>query len=133
MRPSISDINKNNLSPQINVIPCEGYRISPSISSKKVFDYSQFPWSGTHREKGFFIASGKDIKEKERIDCSIYDLAPTILHIFNHKIPLSMKGNVLKEIFKPDFELASKEVGYEPREKDNIKTVLHSLKRKGEI
>jgi predicted AlkP superfamily phosphohydrolase/phosphomutase len=126
-------INKNNLSPQINVIPREGYRISPSISSKKVFDYSQFPWSGTHREKGFFIAFGKDIKEKERIDCSIYDLAPTILHIFNHKIPLSMKGNVLKEIFKPDFELASKEVEYEPRERDNIKTVLHSLKRKGEI
>jgi hypothetical protein len=44
-----------------------------------------------------------------------------------------MKGNVLKEIFKPDFELASKEVEYEPREKDNIKTVLHSLKQKGEI
>jgi len=49
---------------------------------------------------GIFVAKGPRIKKGIKIDgAKIYDIAPTILHIFGLPIPNEMDGRVLKEIF----------------------------------
>lgn len=51
---------------------------------------------------GLFIALGPGIKRNVRImglGMSVYDLAPTILHIYGLPAPSPMKGRILTEIF----------------------------------
>jgi len=69
------------------------------------------PYSGTHRLQGMFLACGKYIKKTgERIGgVSIYDVAPTILHIFGLPIPNDMDGHALENIFDPT-EIAGRPV-----------------------
>ena len=76
-------------------------------------------WSGPgykcaeHRKKGIFLAYGKGIKKGFKIkNAKIYDIAPTILHMFGLKVPKDMDGRVLKEIFEKDSEFAKKKVEY---------------------
>ncbi|MEM3526551.1 MAG: hypothetical protein QXV37_03970, partial [Candidatus Jordarchaeaceae archaeon] len=88
--------------PDLIVIPNEGYRITDSLLRNN-WDYSRTPWSAYHKLQGIFIAYGPDIKEGYTIDnAKIYDLAPTILHMFQVPIPKDMDGRVLTEIFRED-------------------------------
>jgi len=51
---------------------------------------------------GSFIAAGPNIKSNFRLmgfDASVYDIAPTILHIYGIKPLSQMRGRVLEEIF----------------------------------
>jgi predicted AlkP superfamily phosphohydrolase/phosphomutase len=51
---------------------------------------------------GSFIAMGPDIKHNLRLmglDASVYDIAPTILHIYGITQPPQMHGRILDEIF----------------------------------
>ncbi|HLM82459.1 MAG TPA: alkaline phosphatase family protein [Terriglobales bacterium] len=51
---------------------------------------------------GSLIAVGPDIKHNLRLmglDASVYDIAPTVLHIYGIKLPSEMRGRVLDEIF----------------------------------
>jgi len=51
---------------------------------------------------GSFIAMGPNIRQGQRLmgfDASVFDIAPTILHIYHVKQPEQMKGRVLTEIF----------------------------------
>jgi predicted AlkP superfamily phosphohydrolase/phosphomutase len=52
---------------------------------------------------GAFIAMGPGIKHNLRLmgfEASIYDIAPTILHLYHIKQPDQMRGHVLTEIFE---------------------------------
>ncbi|NIN66700.1 MAG: hypothetical protein GTO63_18835 [Anaerolineae bacterium] len=70
-------------------------------------------YTGSHRMNGVFLAHGPDIKKSARLsDAKIYDVAPTILHIFGVAIPTDMDGRVLREIFDGTSELAMREVSY---------------------
>ena len=96
--------------------------------------------SGSHRNKGIFCAFGPDIKEGKKINAKIYDLAPTILHIFNVPIPSDIDGRVLIEIFKEDSEYAKrkpklrKKEGLEIKsEDDKLKDVIKDLKLKKKL
>lgn len=72
-----------------------------------VFKPRKDEWAGTHKVHGIFIAYGKDIKKNYKInEVKIYDIAPTILHIFNLPIPNDIDGKVLIEIFEPESEIA---------------------------
>jgi len=67
----------------------------------------------THSLNGIFLAYGPDIKQSNKMeDVSIYDLAPTILHICGLPVPGDMDGRVLKGIFKEGSEPAQREVKY---------------------
>lgn len=67
--------------------------------------------TGGHRMDGIFIASGRDIKNKQWIDpIPIVDIAPTILHIMHMKIPREMDGTVLLPLFKEGSSPASRKV-----------------------
>jgi predicted AlkP superfamily phosphohydrolase/phosphomutase len=53
---------------------------------------------------GLFIAMGPGIKRGERImglDMSVFDIAPTILHIYGVAAPPQMRGRVLTETLQP--------------------------------
>lgn len=81
----------------------------------------------THDRYGIFIAYGEDIKTGN-LDAKIYDIAPTIHHIFNLPIPSDMDGRVLKEIFKEESEPAGREVEYKSYEKNRVKEKIRRLK-----
>src|SRR6267378_204812 len=52
---------------------------------------------------GLFVAMGPGIKKGARImglPMSIFDIAPTILHIYGTPVPTRMRGRVLTEIFE---------------------------------
>jgi len=58
-------------------------------------------WSGTHALNGIFCISGPNVKRNFKIqNIKIFDLAPTILHIFGLPVPKDMDGRVLIEVFK---------------------------------
>lgn len=64
-------------------------------------------WTGTHTRDGIIIANGPHIKKETTIsDSEIYDLTPTILHLFGIPIPEDIDGKVLLDLFdeKTDFE-----------------------------
>lgn len=69
-----------------------------------------------HGKEGFFLARGPDFKENKGINPSIYDVAPTLLHLLGEKIPERMDGRVLKEIFKEGSEPAEREVEFKKEE-----------------
>jgi predicted AlkP superfamily phosphohydrolase/phosphomutase len=88
--------------------------------------------SGTHRKEGVFIAYGADIKRGREIeDAKIYDIAPTILHMFGLPVPDDMDGRVLKEIFKEGSEPAQREIKYHKVdvERDKIRDKVKKLKK----
>jgi len=52
---------------------------------------------------GLFVAMGPGIKKGARVmglSMSVYDIAPTVLHIYRIPAPKQMKGRVLTEIFE---------------------------------
>ena len=87
--------------------------------------------SGDHRMNGIFLAYGPDIKKGVNISgVKIYDIAPTILHMFDLSIPNDMDGKVLKQIFKEDSEFIKNEVEFEDydKEKEILKKKIRNLK-----
>lgn len=65
--------------------------------------------TGSHRPIGVFIAYGPGIKRGYTLrKARVYDIAPTVLHIFGMPIPDDMDGRVLTEIFEDSSELAAR-------------------------
>jgi len=97
--------------------------------------------TGSHRLNGIFLAYGPDIKKGCKIEnAKIYDIAPTILHIFGLPIPNDMDGRVLMEIFEPDSEPAKRQPVYvdpsyydKKSEEEKLKAKIRDLKLKGKI
>jgi predicted AlkP superfamily phosphohydrolase/phosphomutase len=59
--------------------------------------------TGSHRMNGIFIAVGPNIQRCEIDKAFIYDIAPTILYLFDQQIPPNIDGQVLKEIFSTEY------------------------------
>lgn len=94
------------------------------LGSKSILTPPPQHRSGVHRRNGMIMGAGPDIKkEKNRsTDCSIMDVAPTILHLFNLPIPKDIDGRVLKEIFKNNSDVNTREVKYsEPKRRQEMK------------
>jgi len=125
--------------PDLIIIPEDGYTFvsTPlSGSAQNVWDFSRKGWSGTHRLNGIFLANGPGVKKGENADeATIYDLVPTILHIFGLPIPTDVYGRVLKEIFEENSELAKKPVTYEKGERkwEEEKEKKHYLSEEEQI
>ncbi len=69
-------------------------------------------WSGTHRRDGILIANGRFVRQGVTLeDASIMDLAPTILYALGMLIPEDMDGQVLFDMFVPEFT-AQREARY---------------------
>lgn len=93
-----------------------------------------------HELTGIFLAYGKCIRKGKKLDAKIYDIAPTILHIFGLPIPEDMDGKVLTEIFEENSEFARRKPDYTPqsyyemrREDEKLKQRIKNLKFKDKI
>ena len=128
--------------PDIIFIPNKCYKVVWSDLPVLFFDTYYEKEQGSHDFcfDGILIACGPNIKKGERVDAKIYDIAPTILHIFGLPIPNDMDGRVLMEIFKPDSEIAKRRPVYvdpsyyrKDTEKERLKLKIKELKLKGKI
>jgi len=82
-----------------------------------------------HDENGIIIFYNPKIFQNVQMkDVWIYDIAPTILHMFGLPVPKYMDGRVLTEIFKPDSEFARRKVKYSSYEKVVIRDKIRRLK-----
>jgi len=92
---------------------------------------------GMHYREGIAIFYGPSIKKEANFNsrAMIWDICPTILHIFNLPIPKDMDGKVLMEIFKPESEIAKRKPKYIERRKleEEIKLKIKRLKELGRI
>jgi predicted AlkP superfamily phosphohydrolase/phosphomutase len=99
-------------------------------------DSQKLGLSGWHRQQGVFMACGPDVrKNREKLtNLKIYDIAPTVLHMFGLPVPSDMDGRVLGEIFLPDSEIARRSVVYQSvEEKGRVKGRIRKLKDSGII
>jgi len=114
-----------NKAPHLILLANEGYEIRNAGLSKKLWDFhpKEEGWSATHTPYGIFIAHGKDIKKNQKLkNIRIYDIAPTILHIYGLPIPNDMDGRVLMEIFEPGSEISKRRPIY-------VQPLYYSLQR----
>lgn len=89
------------------------------------------PLTGTHDMDAIFIGSGNGIKKGHRIDgISIYDVAPTLLHMLNCPIPHDVDGKVMKHIFEEKSDYYRREIVYKSDfEKEALKKKISSIKK----
>jgi len=92
--------------------------------------------SGSHKRNGIFIAYGPNTKQGIEIQgAKIYDIAPTILHMFGLPVPNDMDGRVLKEIFREGSEPAQRELKYQrvDVERERVKDRIRKLSESGKL
>ena len=128
--------------PDLVIVPTDDsiQAINPNIGSGEIITESKGT-NGNHRLNGIFLVYGPRIKKGYKIEnAKIYDIAPTILHIFGLPIPNDMDGKVLMEIFEPDSEFARRKPVYvdpsyyeRDREDEKLKKAIKNLKLKGKV
>jgi len=106
------------------------YCIVPAIHPDVFFEREIF----THFDYGIFVCSGKSIRKGVKINCvTIYDIAPTVLHILGLPIPSDMDGRVLVEIFEDNSKIARRAPVYVNPDfysrKDEKKTVKSKIRK----
>jgi len=126
-----------NFAPDILFLT-NGFFVDATVSADKLIE--PLKPASTHELIGIFLAYGPGIKKGQRIDARIYDIAPTILHIFGLPVPNDMDGRVLIEIFEEDSEFAKREPKYvdpsyyeKKQEDETLKRAIRNLKLKGKI
>ncbi|MFX0135405.1 MAG: alkaline phosphatase family protein [Candidatus Hodarchaeota archaeon] len=83
--------------PHLILLPKKGYWIHNGMAEEIISKKSHVD----HSRVGIFIAYGRNIKNKDyRMEVSILDIAPTILHYLKLPIPQDTEGKVLINIFK---------------------------------
>jgi predicted AlkP superfamily phosphohydrolase/phosphomutase len=72
------------------------------FGSHKIIESMRRGISGTHRMNGVFMAYGASIQPGAVVEnASLYDLAPTILHLMGEPVAAHMDGRVLDEALAP--------------------------------
>lgn len=124
--------------PDLLILPKNGYSLAQSVSENIL---EEPKWKkADHSLQGIFLSYGPDIKKNVKLKAKIYDIAPTILHMFDVSIPTDVDGRVLKEIFDDESDISKRKQKfvipsyYDKREEDEtIKNVIKNLKLKGKI
>jgi arylsulfatase A-like enzyme len=79
--------------------------------------------SGVHKKEGILVMSGPDIKSSQKLEpVSIYDIAPTILHLMRFPVAKDMDGRVLTEALDSQF-LEMFPISYVDTFEDSVKTI----------
>ncbi len=126
----------SNKAPDLIALDSDEYHNKGGIGIDVLFRKSM--WKGNNSRNGLFLISGKGIKKGKNIDIEIYDLAPTILHIFDIPIPNDIDGKVLKEIFEENSDFSKKKIKYKKAgenqtEEEIIKKSIKKLQGSGRL
>jgi predicted AlkP superfamily phosphohydrolase/phosphomutase len=90
-----------HLAPDILVRTADDYNGLPQIGQGVIADAPPQRWSGVHRDKGFWAASGPGIAQiPGQYDANLVDLAPTVLHYMGLPVPIGMDGCVLTRVLR---------------------------------
>ena len=114
------------------------YNTSPKIGGNTIWEIPATQ-SGGHRVDGVILFKGPDVKKHIKIKAKIYDIAPTILHIFGLPIPRDMDGKILANLFNSNSKIIKRkpiyvDVSYYCKyEKEKLKIKIRYLKQKGKI
>ncbi len=127
--------------PDIIFLKEDIFKVRPSLVGKLFTKIrkKEENYIGNHdsSREGIFFAFGPDINDNgENMDkVQLYDIAPTILHMYGIPVPEDMDGRVLKEIFKEDSEPGKREVEYRDtgKDKDLISSKVKKLKEKKKL
>lgn len=118
--------------PNLILIPQKGVAFSKKLSGeiyKKIH-------RGDHEYRGVLSVAGDGINEKVKFNETpkVYDITPTILHVFGLPIPNDVDGRVLTEIFRPKSKFAIRSPIYtdsdyykKQEEKTRIKSRIRDL------
>lgn len=96
--------------PDLVLVPTNGYSVERHVRPRLV-EGSRVK-RADHRRTGVIFAYGPDIEPGERVDASVYDVAPTVLHLLGLPVPANVDGRVLLELFSPSSEPRRREVTY---------------------
>jgi predicted AlkP superfamily phosphohydrolase/phosphomutase len=121
--------------PDISFLPCRGFGTLHKEQFISPLTFINSPNCGTHRINGIVLLSGPEIQSGNQIKgAKIFDLAPTILHLFGLPIPDDMDGRVLKEAFRKDSQSAKREEVYQKvdEEKKTVERIKY-LRSLGKI
>lgn len=123
------DFIKTKEGPDLVVVCNEdNWNFSNSIDHKEVVTKRK---SCDHDHYGIFVANGPDFTEGKINDAVLYDLAPTLLHMYEIPIPSNMDGKVLKDIFSPDSDAFNREPNIQKDEK--LSDAINKLTKSGKI
>lgn len=114
--------------PDLIALDSDPYHNKGGIGKNVIFRNSV--WKGNNSRKGLFLISGDGIKKGKRLDADIYDLAPTIIHIFNIPIPPDIDGKVLKEVFTNARKMKVRYRRSGKDERERIRRVIQRLREK---
>jgi len=119
-----------SLAPDIVVAPNEGYMLGNVGEVEDIWIYPESDWTRCHRLQGIFTVLGPGIKQGLQIQgARIYDLAPTILHLFGIPVPQGTDGRVLQETFEKGSALATRELTYQGTgERSRVSDKIKGLK-----
>ncbi|MCQ6254056.1 alkaline phosphatase family protein [Methanocaldococcus sp.] len=128
--------------PDLIIVPTDDgiQLVNPNIEGGEIIDELNES-RGNHRLNGIFLAYGPGIRKDNKIEnAKIYDITPTILHIFGLPIPNDVDGKVLMEIFEEDSAFAKRKPKYVDPNYYNkelydkkLKKAIKKLKLKGKI
>jgi len=110
--------------PDLIALDSDPYHNKGGIGKNVIFRNSV--WKGNNSRKGLFLISGDGIKKGKRLDAEIYDLAPTIMHMFNLSIPPDIDGKVLNEVFTNAKKM---KVRYRRSRKDERERIRRAIQR----
>ncbi len=89
-----------DIAPDLVTIACPDFEVAGSLGSKELFGTDSV-WKANHHRDGIFVINGQGIKRGQDIGrVSLFDLAPTILHLMNLPAPKDYDGRVLEEVFE---------------------------------
>jgi len=104
--------------------PSMNYRTDGSMLKEPV---PEMDTTANHSMNGMLIAYGRDFR-KAGVEASVYDIAPTVLHLLGAEIPDDMDGKVLTGIFKKNSEPGKRKPRYKKAGlKDMIKGIVDGL------
>jgi len=115
-----------NKGPDIILVPNDPYEIVGDLGLK-VLDQQPLTWTSGNHPSGIFAAYGADIAKGKLNKLSIYDIAPTVLHLMDCKIPSDMDGCVRKDVYKKISLAFKRKVSFRDIEKDKLKLAIKLL------
>lgn len=110
--------------PDLVALDSDEYHNKGGVGKNVMFSESK--WKGNNALNGLFLISGKGIKKGKRVNIDIYDLAPTLLHIFNTPIPTDLDGKVIGDAFDQIGEII-----YQDSKAQREKRVIGDIARRG--
>lgn len=96
-------------SPDVVLEGTDRYEVGTRLTDEPVVDAGEIV--AGHRPEGILLAYGPEIDRGERIEgATVVDVLPTMLHAIDEPVPADRDGEVLRGVFVPGSDAASRDV-----------------------